>query len=316
MKIHRYFLSLILVVLLIVSCSDTGLIKALMSSEYTEEIKIMNIVGRSYDSTKLYVATDKGIYSLSADGSLNYTGLTEKEAKNTLYYSETKSLIYNGDGTYTQEGIDDTNKLDGYEFIESYSLDGISFSYVLRKDGKYYIASYTASPSILSINTTAHSSLKLIGYKAYKETLKDGSYKYYYSNDTELTNVPDVELYGLKKVNDNYISAGKDGKIYYNAKAVDGSPSTTPTYSIIPITSDGLLIFPDSDYLYRPDGNKANGQRADSKLGSVQARIIIRGSDETYLIITAQNGAYILSGTSLNSLKDCDLSDFMAYEIT
>ena len=324
MKIHRYFLSLILVVLLIVSCSDTGLIKALMSSEYTEEIKIMNIVGFGLSSDnkvdKFYVATDKGIYSLLSNGDFVYVALDGEDAKNVLFYYDEKSLIYNGDRTYTFNTTDESviNKnfgvdlLKDYEFIEAYSPNGLDFSYILRKDSEYYFTRYTAASGSFTAISGPFSNLKIIGLDAYK-SYKDGKYYYYFGSDKpDTVNLPDVNLYGLNfnyELN-LYISAGADGSIYCDKAKVKPSYSTPTDNRIIPISTDGLLIFPNSDYFYKPTADSSNAERADSRLGSVQPKTIIEGTDGKYLIITAQNGAYILSGKSLKTLKEYGLTDF------
>lgn len=338
-RIYR-FIPLLLLAAILISCNDSseGLIQHAMSAEYQESFRILSVVGRSADSSKLYVATEKGIYTLnshptgSSNANFTYVKLDGEEAKSVLYYTDSYYLIQESDsiklytkgadGNYTSSEF---STLSGYTLPDSsaiYSPDGINFTYVFLKDSGYYRAKATisagAEPTI-TVDSTALKALSIVGLDTFREITYNSStkkYRYaYYTYDSTTPLLEDTTTYLFGLYNNIGVDDGAD--IYYSFKKVY-TTSITPKYSIMPIAQDGLVIIPGARYYYTNiSSSGATRTSATSNLSSVGPSTITKSSDSSnlYLVITAKSGGYILdtSSNKLTSLKDYKLSSFAEF---
>lgn len=319
-KTIKYLIPLLLSVLFIASCNDgdEGLIQKAMTDRYEEKYKTMRIVGRNNTDNVLYLATDKGIYSFSGNGSYEYVYGDGDDAKYDVLYYDGNSLIKR-----TKENdiskyylIDLATKeprpipipvLDGYDFIESYSQDGQMFT-ILFRDSKGIDYRFLGTFNDLSnISENSFESLKIdnttiIGVNRFRHFDKN-SKKYKYYDDVKGWS-EDSEVFYIGYQGDIMVDSSGDYK--------KGSDELTDKFSFsgkyfLPISNgdNPIYIYPGyNQYIKTEDGSS----HTVSGLAAVTPLVIIQNNIELnkYLIITHSHGAFVLDieTNKMTSLRD------------
>lgn len=300
-----------------ISCNDgsEGLIQEAMNAEYSEKIKLINIVGRSAD--KLYAATDKGIYSIDSNGQFSTTSLygNGNIAKRVLFYDGENVVLANTDDTYSIINLEtgdkeEITKLAGYTYKGMYSPDGKSFTYLFSNDNKYYKISSmleaSSVPTEIAPSLVGYSA-SIIGQDAFR---LEHEKTYYYSNNGTLSAKSSELFVGMQ----GDIRVLTNGDFYNGTTKYSVSNNVTKATQVAIANDGSIYIYPYSNVYIDTSKTENHASASIKGLSSLNVYSIIKSSSSNdYLLITHSNGLYILSGSSIQSLKDKSGIDYSNY---
>ena len=320
-NIFKVLTLLLFTLTVFISCNDgsEGLIQEAMNAEYSEKIKLINIVGRS--SGKLYAATDKGIYSIDSNGQFSTTSLygNGNIAKRVLFYDGVDVVLANTDNTYSIINLEtgdkeEITKLAGYTYIGMYSPDGQSFTYLFNKETDkkthYYkftgMLQNTSEPAEIATGLDGYSA-SIIGQDTFR--LEKGS-SYYYSNVGVLSAESSDRFVGMQ----GDIRVLANGDFYKGTTKYSVSNNLTGATQVAIANDGSIYIYPYSNVYINTSKTENHASASIKGLSSLNVYSIIKSSSsDDYLLITHSNGLYILSGSSIQSLKDKSGIDYSNY---